>query len=57
MIKCKKCLFLKIDLKSKCLCTVKPFKADKLSKKTRKKEKAKPIKKISEKKKQRLRVT
>lgn len=54
MINCSKCGFLKIDSKSKCLCTVKPFNDKKLSKKTKEVKKPTQIKQISEKKKTRL---
>lgn len=54
MIQCNKCWMLKIDAKSKCLCTVKPFNEKKLSKKTKEVKKPTPIKQISEKKKTRL---
>lgn len=45
---------LKIDSKSKCLCTVKTFNEKKLSKKTKQDKKPTPIKQISEKKKERI---
>ena len=51
MINCSKCGMMKMTLKSKCWCTAKKFNADKLSKQTRKESKAKPIAKVSEKRK------
>ena len=45
---------MKLDLKSSCACNAKKFNADKLSKKTRKAKVPTVIKKVSEKKKERL---
>ena len=56
MLNCKGCWMLKIDIKSKCACNVKKFDDKKLSKKTKEEKAPKPVKKVSEKRKERLKT-
>lgn len=51
---CKKCGMIKMTPDTRCLCNVKKYDASKLSKKTRKEKAPTKIKKVSEKRKQRL---
>ena len=54
--RCNKCGFYKMTKDQKCSCNVKKFDSSKLSKKTRKETVPKPINKISEKKKERIKT-